>query len=236
VNFELAMAEDASQVRWFNPAGGWVWPATDVPVVYYFPTDPLGPQQYESTLQQLFLADAEPLPVDGDDYQAYRVTRPALFAEKFEQIGAETAVSWPSELAHLGETAVPVNFDDRLILQGVDMLTPAIRSNEPLRFITYWQVRRQDAAPVVAFAHLMGDDATIWAQQDWLDVRVESLQSGDRFVQLHQLQLNPDTPPGEYSIQLGLYGPDTLMRLPIRLDGSTDAPDRILVGQVEVVE
>ncbi len=70
VNFELALAEDASQVRWFNPAGGWVWPESDAPVVYYFPTDPLGPQQYESTLQQLFLADAESIPVAGDDYQA----------------------------------------------------------------------------------------------------------------------------------------------------------------------
>ena len=236
VNFELAMAEDASQVRWFNPAGGWVWPASDAPVTYYFPTDPLGPQQYESTLQQLFLADAEPIPVDGDDYQTYRVTTPALFAEKFEQVGAETAVSWPPELDYLPKTAVPVNFDDRLALQGVEILTPALQAGEPLRFITYWQVLRQDATPLVAFAHLTDDGATIWAQQDWLDVRAESLQPGDRFVQLHQLQLNPETPPGSYSVQLGLYGPDTLVRLPIRLEGSTDTPDRILVGQVEVVE
>ncbi len=152
----------------------------------------------------------------------YRVTNPALFAEKFEQVGAETAVS--------------VNFDDRLLLQGVDMLTPVIQAGESLRFITYWQVLRQEATPLVAFAHLTDDGATIWAQQDWLDVRAESLQPGDRFVQIHQLQVNPETPPGAYSVQLGLYGPDTLVRLPIRLEDSADSPDHIVVGQVEVAE
>ncbi|MBE2222086.1 MAG: hypothetical protein IAF02_11115, partial [Anaerolineae bacterium] len=66
--------------------------------------------------------------------------------------------------------------------------------------------------------------------------RVESLQAGDRFVQMHQLQMNPDTPLGAYQVQLGLYGPDTLVRLPIQLENLTDSPDRILIGQVEVVE
>ncbi|MBE2224510.1 MAG: glycosyltransferase family 39 protein, partial [Anaerolineae bacterium] len=193
VNFELAMAENADAVRWFNPAGGWVLPTEAGTISYYFPTDPLGPQQYEPMLQALFLADAEPVPVDGDDFQAYRVANPAAFAEKFEQAGAETAVSWPPELAYLPKTAVPVNFGDRLALQGVEILNPTLHRDEPLRFVTYWQVLQPNPAPLVAFAHLLDDSGTIWAQQDWLDVRVESLQAGDRFVQMHQLQMNPDT-------------------------------------------
>jgi len=236
VGFDLAMADDVSQVRWFNPAGAWIWLPEETETTYYFPKAPLGAQHVESVLQEMFLADAESVPVEGDDFQAYRVTNPSVFEGKFEQAGVETSVSWPIELAYLGETAVPVNFDDRLTLHGVEILNSSVKAGESLRFITYWQVLKHEPSPLVAFAHLTDDGANIWAQQDWLDVRAESLQPGDRFVQLHQLQLNPDTPSGEYYVQLGLYSPDSLVRLPIQLDDSPDSPDRILIGEVEVME
>jgi hypothetical protein len=236
VSFDLAMTEDVEQVRWFNPAGGWVWPAAETTTTYFFPTAPLGAQQYEPALQRLFLADAEAVPVAGDDYEAYLVERPTEFTQKFEQVEAETAVSWPPDLDSLPKTAVPVNFGDRLALHGVEILNPRVKLDEPLRFVTYWQVLRHDPSPLVAFAHLTDDGAAIWGQQDWFDVRVESLHPGDRFVQLHQLQLDPETSPGTYHVQLGLYAPDTLVRLPIRLNGGSDSPDRIWIGEVEVVE
>ena len=115
-------------------------------------------------------------------------------------------------------------------------MNPAIQAGDLLRFITYWQVLRHDPTPLVAFAHLTDDGTAIWGQQDRLDVRAEALQPGDRFVQLHQLQLDPETPAGEYHVQIGLYGPDTLVRLPIQLENSTDMPDRIYIGQVDVIE
>jgi hypothetical protein len=86
----------------------------------------------------------------------------------------------------------------------------------------------------VAFAHVIGEGETIWGQQDWLDVRMAGLQPGDHFAQVHTVTINPETPPGEYGLLLGLYGPDTLLRLPIANGADDAAADRVVVGQVRV--
>ena len=236
VAFALAMADDGGAVRWFNPAGGWVWPQTADATTYYFPTDPLGSQGYEPRLQQLFLTDAERLPLDDDDFQAYRVSSPAAFQASLAQVAAETAVSWPPDLADLGQTAVPLNFEQRVALAAVDMPQQTVKAGELLQFFTYWQVLQSDPSPVVAFAHLTHDGVDIWGQQDWLDVNMAGLQPGDYFAQLHQLQVNPETLPGTYQIQLGLYRPDSGRRLSIQADEAGASADRVWLGAVQVVE
>jgi hypothetical protein len=103
-----------------------------------------------------------------------------------------------------------------------------------LRLLTYWEVLAADPAPVVAFVHLTSDGQDIWGQQDWLDVRTSSLLPGDRFAQAHVIPVKPDTPAGPYHLQLGLYAPDTLVRLSVATAGN-GAADRVWVGQVQVV-
>lgn len=236
VAFELAMTDDVSQVRWFNPAGGWVWPQEANPTTYYFPTDPLGAQAYEPRLYPLFLADAERVEVGGDDFQAYTVTSPAAFKANLAQAAAETAVSWPPDLDDLGQTAVPLNFENRVALAAVELPQQTVKAGELLQFFTYWQVLQSDPSPVVAFAHLTSDGVDIWGQQDWLDVNMAGLQPGDYFAQLHQLQVNPETLPGTYHIQLGLYRPDSGSRLSIQADEAGASADHVWLGAVQVVE
>jgi hypothetical protein len=50
---------------------------------------------------------------------------------------------------------------------------------------------------------------------------------------MHSLPVKGETAPGRYYIQLGLYGPDTLVRLPIQAGEAV--VDRLLLGQVEVI-
>lgn len=236
VAFELALAEDVNQVRWFNPAGAWVWPQAAGTTTYYFPTDPLGAQGYEPTLHPLFLADAEQVVVDGEDFQAYTVTSPAAFRASLAQAAAATAVSWPPDFDELPQTAVPLNFENRVALAAVDMPQQTVKAGETVPFFTYWQVLQSDPSPVVAFAHLTSDGVDIWGQQDWLDVNMAGLQPGDYFAQLHQLQVNAETPPGSYHIQLGLYRPDSGNRLLIEVDEGNVSADRVWLGAVQVVE
>jgi hypothetical protein len=94
-------------------------------------------------------------------------------------------------------------------------------------------VLRADPTPVVAFVHLTADGYDIWGQQDWLDVRTEGLRPGDRFVQVHAVPVRSDTPPGLYHVELGLYAPDTLLRLRIET-GTDEVVDRVWVGEVRV--
>jgi len=233
VGFELALRRDDLDVRWFNPGGGWVWPAGSDPVTYYFPVDPLGPQAPDPGLEALLVADAALLPTPGDDFSAFRVTSPAALEQRLERLSG-ASVAWPADLEHLPRPALPIVFSDRFALLAVELDEGAIRPGGQVRLTTYWETLAAEPTPVVAFVHLTSDGHDIWGQHDWLDVRPESLFPGDRFAQVHTVPVSPETPPGRYHLQLGLYRPDILERLPIAT-GTDAAADRVWVAEVQVV-
>lgn len=234
VAFDLALRREDLSVRWFNPGGGWVWPAGTGPTTYYFPTDPLGPQTFDPALEKLFAADATLLPTPGDDFASFRIGNPAALEERLKGL-AEPPLAWPPELAHLSPPTLPLNFDRRLALLGVEPQEVTASPGGQLRLVTYWEVLVANSTPVVAFVHLTSDGQDIWGQQDWLDVRPAGLQPGDRFAQVHLVPVRPETPPGTYYVQLGLYSPETLIRLPITT-GTEITADRVWVAQTQVIE
>lgn len=234
VAFDLALRRDDLSVRWFNPGGGWVWPAGTGPVTFYFPPDPLGPQAFDPALKTLFTADATLLPTDGDDFTAFHVAHPAALEERLDEL-ADTSVGWPPDLGRLPPPALPLVFGDRFALLGAELQEDPVSPGGELRLVTYWEVLTADPAPVVAFVHLTSDGRDIWGQQDWLDVRTAGLQPGDRFAQVHLAPVKPETPPGLYHVQLGLYSPDTLLRLPIAT-GVEGTADQVWVGEALVVK
>ncbi len=235
LNFELTTQVDTSQVRWFNPAGGLIWPNGEN-VVVYFPVDPLGKQQFDPALETLFQQDAVPLQITDKRFTAYELTDASALDEKLAQLDGVSDITWSPDWAHLSAPVLPLNFGDRLSLLAVEVVTPPLKPGENLRYLTYWEVISANPSPVVSFTHVTSDGFDIWGQQDWLDVRMAGLQPGDRFVQVHTVMVQPDTPPGVYHIQLGLYGPDTQVRLPIVVPDSEGSPDRVWVGNIEVIE
>jgi hypothetical protein len=234
VAFDLALYRRDLNVRWFDPSGGWVWPAGAEPTTFYFPVDPLGPQSFDPALRGLFSADAVLLPGADDDFSAFRVADPATFEAHLAALPAPS-LAWPPGQGDRPAPQLPLDFGGRFALLGVEPLAGRAAPGETVRLVTYWRALRADPAPVVAFAHLTADGQDIWAQEDWLDVRPSSLRPGDRFAQVHELTVDPETPPGVYHVQLGFYGPDTLVRLPVRVDGEA-VGDRVWVGAVRIGE
>jgi hypothetical protein len=236
VAFDLALRRDDLDVRWFNPAGGWVWPTGKDPATFYFPVDPLGPQSFDPVLEGLFIPDASALfPLSaGDAFSAFRVVRPVALEKRLAALG-KLSVAWPPELAHLPSPELPLAFGGRFALLGAELQEDVVLPGGELRLISYWKVLTIDPAPIVAFVHLTSDGQDIWGQQDWLDVRTVGLQPGDRFAQVHSVVINPETPSGIYHVQLGLYRPDTLVRLPITT-GAAGTADRVWVAQAQVTE
>jgi hypothetical protein len=68
------------------------------------------------------------------------------------------------------------------------------------------------------------------AQWDGLDVPVEGWRVGDTFIQKVSVLPPPNVAPGKYWIQVGLYNPDTMERLPVVVQASHIA-DRVLLGE-----
>jgi 4-amino-4-deoxy-L-arabinose transferase-like glycosyltransferase len=232
LGFELQSSRDDLNVRWFDPSGGWVWPVGEGARTYYFPTDPLGSQVFDPGLERGFHADAVAYAAVKDLFSAYQVVESSFLEQRLEAIG-RAAVAWPPQLRTLSPPALPLNVGQRFLLLGAELQNSPAAPGETLRLITYWAVLASDASPVVAFAHLTSDGLDIWGQHDGLDVRPASLLPGDRFAQVHPVTINPGTPSGAYHLQIGLYSPETLVRLPIQTADGGFA-DRVWVADVEV--
>jgi 4-amino-4-deoxy-L-arabinose transferase-like glycosyltransferase len=233
VAFELTNPPDGVAVRWFNPAGAWLWPAGEEAATYYFPADPLAGQGYDPLLNGWFQDEAMAVPAANGDLHVFRVENWDAFEQERDRVVAASEFSWPAELAELPAAEAPLLFGGRFALLGAEVAEGTVLPGGTVRLLTFWRVEAADPGPVVAFAHVSSDGVDIWGQQDWLDVRAEGLRPGDQFVQVHTVTLKPETPPGRYVVQLGLYAPDTGVRLPIAA-GEGQTADRVLVGEVRV--
>jgi hypothetical protein len=100
-------------------------------------------------------------------------------------------------------------------LIGYETRPAQARPGEAIRVLTYWRVERADASPLMMFAHLLGPDGTLIAQEDRLDVAPETLHPGDEFLQTHRVTLPGDIPLGTGRIAVGLYSPVTQARVPV---------------------
>lgn len=74
--------------------------------------------------------------------------------------------------------------------------------------------------PIAAFVHLTDDDSgQIVAQYDGWGAAHSGLESGDIVIHRIEIPVPAGTPPGGYSLQTGLYSPQTSGRLSALIDG-----------------
>jgi hypothetical protein len=81
------------------------------------------------------------------------------------------------------------------------------------------------------FVHLLDDHSRIWGQHDGLDVPVEGWVPDDVIVQLHTFNVAADAPPGRYWVEVGLYEPQTLDRLPVLGGNGVPLGNRLLLRE-----
>ncbi len=101
------------------------------------------------------------------------------------------------------------------------------------KILTAWRVTAPVEEPRAIFVHLLTEDGEVAAQWDGLDVPVEGWREGDIILQEASFDLPADLPLGRYWLQVGIYNPETMERLPVLVDG-TPLADRILLETVRV--
>jgi hypothetical protein len=139
------------------------------------------------------------------------------------------------------ELDVPVNVGESVDLLGYELRTAAVEPGGEVVLLTVWRVRdsfrQSDGEPLfpelVAFSHVLGPDGSVVGQEDRLDVPSWHWQPGDAFVQLHRFTIESGLSPGRYSLEVGFYTRDELIRLPVIVDHE-GVDDRILLQPVEV--
>ena len=98
-----------------------------------------------------------------------------------------------------------------------------------LTLLTSWETGGARFLSLAMFVHLLDAAGNIVAQDDGLGYPPHTWQPGDRFLQLARLPLPPDLPPGDYTLQFGLYDRATGARWPVLNADGRPTGDRLLL-------
>jgi hypothetical protein len=142
---------------------------------------------------------------------------------------ASLLAGWRTSMPH----NAPADFDGRLSLVGYRLESSNVARGDALDLTTYWQVTGQVEPPIAFFAHVTDAQENIIGQYDGWATAVRGLEIGDVILQHVRVPVQPDTKPGDYQLQLGVYSPDTMARWPLRVSSGAKA-DRIVLSVITV--
>jgi len=155
------------------------------------------------------LIDADGQPVIGEGWNA---------------LGNVTLLGRPHQM-ELPPDLQPTSadFGDFARLVGYRLNTDTAYPQGALKITLVWQVLRSPPAALKVFAHLYGFNNTIdvLAQHDSDpgngELPTTTWLPGEYIEDEHTLELNADLPPGQYRLGVGMYDPNSLQRVPVRI-------------------
>jgi hypothetical protein len=166
------------------------------------------------------------------------------------EVGAEVAVALVEieaterifstpEVQHRVEDG---NLGGRVALYGYDLSAEVVRPGDTLYLALFWQALEAMDTPYTVFTHLLDEDNQVRGQMDSQPLGGTRPTTGwipqEYLRDDYQLVVQPDAPPGDYLIEVGMYDASTpdFQRL-LRLDGEGRVVDnRIVVDTVIRVE
>jgi 4-amino-4-deoxy-L-arabinose transferase-like glycosyltransferase len=132
-----------------------------------------------------------------------------------------------------GAAQLPIDFGHTIDLLGYQVESSPANAGRAVNVKTYWKATSALPPFLTVFVHLLDQEGQIVAQHDRQSVLADTLQPGDEFMQLMQIDLPPDLPPGSYHLALGLYTSNTGQRFPV-YEGEAARGDRLFLQSVEV--
>ncbi|HLU09732.1 MAG TPA: hypothetical protein VK003_08695 [Oceanobacillus sp.] len=137
---------------------------------------------------------------------------------------------------------ISVNFDNQIELVGYSLSDLSPAAGESVELTLYWRGLREIEQDYVVFAHVINPATlSIYAGSDaqpanWT-APTSTWQPGNIIEDTHTLTINPDTPPGIYELEIGLYiqTPDGFPRLRIVTPDGGMANDYTYLSRVRVL-
>jgi len=146
------------------------------------------------------------------------------------------------------------NFGSKILLVGAEVRAggekvtvpwadpPCVRPGDRIQVTLYWRALQRVEEGYTVFVHVIDGNNRIWGQKDsiplsgsypifyfiprWLPDQVVA----DRY----EFHIDPNAPPGDYWIEVGMYGMETIKRLPIFDKGFNLAGDRVILGRIRI--
>ncbi|MBS1252718.1 MAG: hypothetical protein MAG451_01760 [Anaerolineales bacterium] len=121
---------------------------------------------------------------------------------------------------------------------GYDLEPQKLKPGETVHLTLYWRARASMDKGYKVFTHLLNVGIGMWGQVDAFPVNgtrpTTGWLPGEVIVDRYQIPVDPAAPAGEYLVEVGMYDPRTLERLPAVAGGQRLAEDRIVVGNIRV--
>lgn len=136
--------------------------------------------------------------------------------------------------------AAAASFDGVLMLLGYTLHPAALHPGDTLAMTLFWRVGQIPLAtpaptrgnPISAFVHVTaGSPSAIVAQYDGWRTAMRGLEPGDVIAHTLAIDLPDDLLPGEYTLLVGLYSPQSGMRLKVV---DTAPSEHVDLGRIEV--
>lgn len=138
----------------------------------------------------------------------------------------------PSNGDPLTSIPLPIGLGNQFAFLGYELLEEGASPGTEIALITAWRVKKKPTPPLSIFVHLLDSQGQVRGQFDGLSANPDGLYPGDILLHVHRFSIGPSASPGRYWLQVGLYNPETLVRLPV-----ADAPsDRLLLTRIDITE
>ena len=150
------------------------------------------------------------------------------------------AVPW-TPLSETIENHTEAYLGGRITFLGYNLASENLKAGDTLQLTLFWQATSKVDRRYKVFVHLLDQDGRIIGQQD--SEPGGGLRPTDRWPVGEILRDNyglfiaPETPPGWYSVEVGMYDLETMQRLAVFGQDSQHLTDgKVFLGKVEVAE
>jgi hypothetical protein len=113
-----------------------------------------------------------------------------------------------------------------------------VKPGDALRITLYWQCLSEMSESYSVFTHLLESNNVIRGQADRIpgvpEAPTTSWVEGEVIADPYEIPLDPEAPPGEYTLEIGMYDAATMERVPVFDAQGAAQGDRILLGPVSV--
>jgi hypothetical protein len=145
-----------------------------------------------------------------------------------QQIGVEQAEAWANGRRYTAPWVEPIT----------------IRPGEAIHIFLRWRALAPVENSMTVFVHLLDAGNGLWAGQDYTPLGgafptmlwFPKWLEGQTALDPYTITVPPETPPGDYYLEVGLYGLRTIQRMPAFDRQGNLAGDRMVLGEVRVGE
>jgi hypothetical protein len=114
-----------------------------------------------------------------------------------------------------------------------------MRAGDLLTLTLHWKAEQVPSARYKVFVHLLDAENHVVGQRDGEpvgDLRLTTTwRAGEAIADNYGILVEPETPPGEYRVEVGMYRADSGARLPILGRNRQAMGDAMIITSVRVV-